>query len=70
MEFVDDDIVEMLWSETLQMLGFRQRLHRGAQDVDVGVAAAAGVVAHALAWQNTDEGGRRLAQDLFAVCDE
>jgi hypothetical protein len=69
-EFVDDDVVEVLRREPLQMFGLGQRLHRGAQHVDIGIAAAAGVVAHALLRQDADEGGRRLAQDLFAVRDE
>lgn len=70
MEFIDDDVVEVLRPEPLQVLGLGQRLHRGAQDIDVGITAAPRVVANALAGQDADEGRRSLGEDLLPMRDE
>ena len=66
-EFVHHDVIEMLWRKAFQVRRFAQRLHRCAQHVHIAIAAAPGVVTHALAGQDADEGGRRLAQNFFTM---
>ena len=52
------------------MLVAAQGLDRGAQDVDLGIALAAGVKAEAGLGANAQEGAGGLVENFFAVGDE